>query len=135
MNEDDWDRGNDPESAGEANLRRFPAVWVCASAEAAGAADASRDPIVWIKRPMRPAAETELRMALRHVRGGRACIERQVRVLATLRKRGLPTEQADRVLLWLEEAQRQFEEHYRNLARGVAERVEPKNIGVAPFVD
>jgi hypothetical protein len=84
---------------------------------------------------MRPEGETELRMALRHVREGQACIARQIRVLANLRENGLPTEQAERVLLWLKETQRQFEEHYRSLLAIGAERVEPKNIGAAPFVD
>ncbi len=74
-------------------------------------------------------------MALRHVRQGQECIARQLRVLATLREKGLPTDQAEDVLRWLEQTPRRFEEHFRILASRGAERVEPKNIEAAPFVD
>jgi hypothetical protein len=79
-------------------------------------------------------AETELRMALRHVRQGQACIARQMRVLATLRDKGLPTERAEQVLQWLEKTQGRFDEHYRILLNG-GERIEPKNIEEAPHVE
>jgi len=59
--------------------------------------------------------ESELRMALRHVRTGRSCILRQANVVAVLRDKSLPTEQAESVLRWLEETQRGFEDHYRKL--------------------
>jgi hypothetical protein len=42
-------------------------------------------------------------MALRDVRQGRDCIQRQLKVIATLRDRGLPTDQAEAILRWLEE--------------------------------
>ena len=77
--------------------------------------------------------ETELRMALRHVQKGRECIGRQMRVLTGLRDKDLPTDEAERVLLWLEETQRQFEAHYRNLLDAGSRRIEPKNIDAAPF--
>jgi hypothetical protein len=57
--------------------------------------------------------ESELRMALRHVKTGQGCIVRQQNVVATLRRKGLPTEQAEAVLVWLEDTQREFEQHYR----------------------
>src|SRR5262249_13258233 len=59
--------------------------------------------------------ESELRMALRHVKTGRSCIMRQQNVIVTLRDKGLPTDQAEVVLQWLEEAQRGFEEHYKRV--------------------
>ena len=62
---------------------------------------------------MRVERESELRMALRHVKTGQACITRQQTVIATLRNKSLPTEQAQAVLDWLEEAQRGFEDHYK----------------------
>jgi hypothetical protein len=64
---------------------------------------------------MNKDSESELRMALRHVRQGQDCIERQHKVIANLRDRGLPTDQAEGVLCWLEEWQRQFEEHYNRV--------------------
>lgn len=57
--------------------------------------------------------ESELRMALRHVQTGRRCIMRQVGVIATLRRKGLATTEAETVLHWLEEMQSGFEDHYR----------------------
>jgi hypothetical protein len=79
--------------------------------------------------------ETEQRMALRHVQKGRECIGPQMRVLAALKDKGLPTVQAERVLRWLEETQRQLEEHYHNLPDGGSRLIEPRNIDAAPFVD
>jgi hypothetical protein len=105
-----------------------------AEAGCAVEAKATQDPTRLDQTPARPGAETELRMARRHVREGEACIARQVRVIAKLREKGLPTGQAEGVLRWLKETQRLFEEHTRNLMSG-AERVEPKNIKAAPFVD
>ena len=64
---------------------------------------------------MTMGGESELRMALRHVRQGRRCIVRQVAVIASLRDRGLPTHQAEEVLLWVEDLQRQFESHCNDL--------------------
>ena len=43
---------------------------------------------------------------------GRKCIERQLNVIASLRGRGLPTDEAERVLIWLEEVPRSFEKHF-----------------------
>jgi hypothetical protein len=83
---------------------------------------------------MTSVPETQLRMALRHVQKGQECIGRQLRVLAALKGKGLPADQAERVLLWLEETQLQFEEHYRILLGG-CRLIEPKNIAAAPFVD
>jgi hypothetical protein len=57
--------------------------------------------------------ESELRMALRHVKTGRGCIVRQQNIIATLRDKGLPIQQAEAVLVWLEEVQRGFEDHYK----------------------
>jgi hypothetical protein len=66
--------------------------------------------------------ESELRMSLRHVQTGRWCIVRQQNVIITLRDKGLPTEQAEAVLHWLEETQRGFEAHYKQvLSEGFAE--------------
>jgi hypothetical protein len=62
--------------------------------------------------------ESELRMALRHVKTGQGCIVRQHHVIGTLRDKGLPTEQAEIVLEWLEEAQRGFEDHYKKVLSG-----------------
>jgi hypothetical protein len=59
--------------------------------------------------------ESELRMALRHVRTGRRCIMRQLHVVATLRSKGLPTAEAETVLHWLEETQQTFEDHYQKV--------------------
>jgi hypothetical protein len=59
--------------------------------------------------------DSELRMALRHVNTGRRCILRQADVIATLRGKDLPIEEAESVLHWLEETQRGFEDHYRKL--------------------
>jgi predicted transposase YdaD len=64
---------------------------------------------------MTVARESEVRMALRHVQTGRRCIMRQLDVIATLRGKGLPTEQAEAVLQWLGEMQREFEQHYRDV--------------------
>ena len=63
---------------------------------------------------MRSEGEKKLRTALRHVQRGRKCIERQLDVIAGLRARGLPTEEAERVLTWLEAVQRAFENHYNH---------------------
>ena len=62
-------------------------------------------------------------MALRHARQGRQCIERQLNIIATLRARGLPTDEAERVLLWLEEVQRSFENHYNRVLLDGRERI------------
>jgi len=67
---------------------------------------------------MTVARESELRMALRHVKTGLGCIVRQQNVIATLRDKGLPTKQAEIVLEWLEEAQRGFEDHYKKMLSG-----------------
>jgi hypothetical protein len=72
-------------------------------------------------RPQQPSlemaveGESELRMALRHVKTGRRCIMRQFNLIAVLRGKGLPTEEAETVLHWLEEVQRGFEDHYEKL--------------------
>jgi hypothetical protein len=54
--------------------------------------------------------ESELRMALRHVNTEQRCVLRQVDVIATLRGKDLPTEQAQSVPHSLEETQRGFED-------------------------
>lgn len=59
--------------------------------------------------------ESELRMALRHAKTGQDCIARQLKLIAVLRGKGLPTEEAETVLHWLEEVQRGFEDHYEKL--------------------
>jgi hypothetical protein len=70
------------------------------------------------------SGESELRMALRHAREGRGRILRQRAVIASLRNLGLPTGRAEEVLLWLEEWQRQFEDHYNNLLSDGFRRIE-----------
>jgi hypothetical protein len=70
------------------------------------------------------SAESELRMALRHVHQGRDCIKRQLKVIATLRDRRLPTDQAKAVLLWLEDWQREFEAHYNSVLSNGFRRLE-----------
>jgi hypothetical protein len=70
------------------------------------------------------STESELRMALRHVQQGRECIKRQLKVIATLRERGVPTDQAEAVLLWLEEWQREFETHYNKVLSDGFRRIE-----------
>ena len=59
--------------------------------------------------------ESELRMAMRHVQEGHACIARQLKLIAKLRERGQPTQRAEEVLLWMEEIQRTFEEDYETV--------------------
>jgi hypothetical protein len=59
--------------------------------------------------------ESALRMALRHVREGRRCIQRQVGIISNLRARRLPTDMAEGVLHWMEEMQLRFEDDYNNL--------------------
>jgi hypothetical protein len=75
----------------------------------------------WPSPKMTVEHESELRVALRHVQTGRRCILRQFGVIATLQSKGLPTEQAKNVLKWLEETQREFEDHYQKvLSEGFA---------------
>jgi hypothetical protein len=78
--------------------------------------------------------DSQLRMALRHVQTGRGCIMRQQNVIASLRGKRLPTEEAEAVLHWLEETQRGFEEHYKKiLSEGLAGIEEGyKAIGILP---
>jgi hypothetical protein len=61
--------------------------------------------------------ETPLRMALRHLRGGGECIKRQYDVIERLRSRGLPTDQAEAVLQWLNDMQVEFEDDYKRILR------------------
>jgi hypothetical protein len=68
-------------------------------------------------------------MALRDVRQGRDCIQRQLKVIATLRDRGLPTDQAEAILRWLEERQRQFEDHYNRALYDGLRRLELRKAG------
>lgn len=60
-------------------------------------------------------AESELRMALRHVQEGRACVMRQRALVTRLADRGLKTENAEGLLHWFEENQRRFESDYQAL--------------------
>jgi hypothetical protein len=77
-----------------------------------------------MNQKMRTGRESELRMALRHVQQGRRCIERQLKVIATLRDRGLPIGQAEEVLRWLEEWQLEFEAHYYQVLSEGTSRLE-----------
>lgn len=77
--------------------------------------------------------ESEVRMALRHVDTDRRCIMRQLDVIATLRGRGLPTEQAETVLQWLEETQSEFEQHYRRLLSDGFAQIKRANKTSLPF--
>jgi hypothetical protein len=55
-----------------------------------------------MRRRMTVEHESKLHMALGHARTGRDCIVRQHGVIASLRDKNLPTEQAEIVLRWLE---------------------------------
>ena len=68
--------------------------------------------------------EREVRVALQHVEEGRRCIARQLNVIKSLWRRGLPIEQAEEVLLCLEEAQRTHEGHYREVFSNGWKRIE-----------
>jgi hypothetical protein len=68
--------------------------------------------------------ETPLRMALRHVRGGRECIKRQYDVIERLRSHGLTTGQAEAVLQWLKDTQVEFENDYERMLRGGEEKLQ-----------
>ena len=59
--------------------------------------------------------ESEIRMALRHVRQGQDCIFRQLALFARLREKGILTHLAETVLLRMEEIQHEFERHYLNI--------------------
>jgi hypothetical protein len=59
--------------------------------------------------------ENNIRVDLRHVRTGRECLKRQYGVIERLRLRRLPTGEAERILGWLEEMQRVFENDYKRL--------------------
>ena len=62
---------------------------------------------------MKCERESELRMALRHVKSGQNCILRQYSVIEALLSEDLPTEDANVVLRWLQEKQREFEDRYK----------------------
>ncbi|TGD94057.1 hypothetical protein [Methylobacterium nonmethylotrophicum] len=55
--------------------------------------------------------ETALRMVHRHVEVGARLIAKQRALIARLRQRDLPTEQAEALLILFEDVQRQHEEH------------------------
>jgi len=63
--------------------------------------------------------ESEIRMARRHFRHGEACIRRQLALITNLRERGLPTDNAEAVLFWMDEVQRQFETDYEHIKRKI----------------
>lgn len=74
------------------------------------------------------ADETELMMVRRHIRDGAGHIAKQRALIARLRQKGLPTEEAEALLVTFEDMQRQHEDH---LARVEASgTVSP--LGVAP---
>jgi hypothetical protein len=61
-------------------------------------------------------------MALRHVRGSRERIKRQYDVIERLRCHGLPTDQAEAVLQWLNDMQVRFENDYERILRDSEEK-------------
>jgi hypothetical protein len=66
--------------------------------------------------------ETELGMVRRHIEVGDRHIAKQRALIAYLRKRDLPTEEAEALLILFEDVQRQHEEHLARLeARGRGE--------------
>lgn len=65
------------------------------------------------------AGETELEMVRRHVEEGAEHIAKQRALIARLRQRGLPTQEAESLLVTFEDLQRQHEDH---LARTVAKQ-------------
>ncbi|CAO4182699.1 hypothetical protein [Methylorubrum populi] len=68
-------------------------------------------------------SETELEMVRRHVKDGAMHVAEQRALIARLRQRGLPTEEAESLLVTFEDVQLQHEDH---LARAEAsEREEP----------
>jgi hypothetical protein len=67
---------------------------------------------------------SELRLALEHVRRGRACIRRQEAVIEQLRRLGRGTTEAESVLHWMMELQKEFERDYRKFLRTGQERLE-----------
>jgi hypothetical protein len=67
--------------------------------------------------------ESVLRIALRHVRGGRECLKRQHEAIERLHAQGLPTDQAEKVLDWLKETQIAFENGYKRLLAEAQERL------------
>jgi hypothetical protein len=68
--------------------------------------------------PMREG-ETELGMVRRHIEVGDRHIAKQRALIARMRQRDLPTEEAEALLILFEDVQRQHEEHLARLeARG-----------------
>jgi hypothetical protein len=66
--------------------------------------------------------ETEFEMVRRHVEVGAEIVAKQRALIARLRRRDLPTEQAEALLILFEDTQRQNEEHRSRLeARGRGE--------------
>lgn len=59
--------------------------------------------------------ETALRMVQRHVEIGAQLIAKQRALIARLRQRDLPIEQAEALLILFEDVQRQYEEHLARL--------------------
>ena len=62
-----------------------------------------------------PSHETEVEIANQHVRQGREYIARQLEIILRLRAKGLPTEEAERLLDRFEELQRSHEAHLERL--------------------
>ena len=65
-----------------------------------------------------------LRSALRHVDEGRRRVKKQQDIIEKLHLNGHPTQDAEDILSWLMNAQRQFEENYKKLL-SVAQKVHP----------
>ena len=63
---------------------------------------------------MRPG-ETEIEMVRRHVRDGAQAVARQREMIEHLREEGLPSDEAQRLLLQFEDLQRQHEQHLQRL--------------------
>jgi DNA-binding transcriptional MerR regulator len=74
------------------------------------------------------AAETKLEMLRRHVRQGEEHIAKQHAIIARLKARGLPIEEAKRLLATFEDLQRQHEAH---LARAEDEERQKWQTGLA----
>ncbi|ACA21280.1 hypothetical protein M446_7062 (plasmid) [Methylobacterium sp. 4-46] len=66
------------------------------------------------------AGETELEMVRRHVEEGAEHIAKQRALIARLSEDGLPTQEAEALLVTFEDLQRQHEDH---LARTLAKQV------------
>jgi hypothetical protein len=71
--------------------------------------------------------ENNIQLALRHVHTGRDCLKRQYGVIEKLRAQRLPTDEAERILRWLEEMQRAFEDDYKRLLSEGQERLRAAN--------